>query len=214
MYKKVSVLLIIVMLMFIVAGCSSKTDYGFETNESLVYVQSKDSIISIFIEKFDKKKYDKKELKKAIEDEVSDYNKSASSKDAMSLVNLEIKKSVATLELKYKTPADYSAYNTQYVYYGTQIQMLIDSISNLAAQGISFDGEFNKIGEDDKVSVATQDQFKDKDNLTVVLLTEGTNVRVNGDIKYTSKNVTVKDGVAKTTAGENNYIIYKQKEVK
>lgn len=209
--KQLKILLFsIVVTGIMLAGCSSKTDYGFDTDESLIYVQGKDSIISIFVEDYNKKTYgEKKELKKAVEAEVEDYNKTASEDKGIELVNLDLTKSVATLELKYKSVEDYNAYNTNYIYYGTQITMQVGTIEELSAQGISFEGEFNKVGKDDKISVVSLGDVKDKDELKVIALNEGNKLRVKGTIMYTSTNVTVKDGLAATVSGENNYIIYK-----
>lgn len=201
--------LFIAVVSVVLAGCSGKTKYDFDTSKSLVYVESEDSIISIVVEKFDKKKYSEKELEKAINEEINEYNESADESDGMSLINFDIKKSVATMELKFKSPADYSAYHTQYVYFGTQITMLVGSIEELTGQEISFEGDFNEIGKDDKTTVTTLDDIKDKEDLKVIVINEGTDIRVKGTIMYTSLNVEVKEGLATTTSGENNYIIYK-----
>ena len=219
MKKSILLLLLTIIVIFGISGCrGKKSDYGFETTESLVYIQDKNSIISIFIEEFDKKTYNLEDLNKAIEEEVKEYNESIKEKDTdedgLEFLDLDLKDTKARLEMEYKSPEDYAAYNTKYVYYGEEVIMHLGSFDELAKKEISVDGDFNKIDETGEISTVTLNKIQDKDNLTVLLINEGNKVRVNGTILYTSKNVSVKDEVATTTSGEYNYIIYAQKEVK
>lgn len=208
MKKKLVYFLVFIFVLATFSACSSVTNYGFDITESMVYVQSEDSIISISVEEFDKKTYNEKELEKEIKAEVKEYNELSSDNKGMSFVNLDITKSKATLELEFKSDDDYIAYQTKYVYYGSPIIMLTGTIDKLVKENIPFEGEFKKIDES-KTAVATLEELKDIEGLKVLVTNENVKIRVKGNILYTSTNVSLKDGLATTTLGEYNYIFYK-----
>ncbi|SHI98376.1 hypothetical protein [Parasporobacterium paucivorans] len=205
-YAKICLILLGVLVFSM--GCSGLKGYGFKTEETLTYIKQDDSIISIFVEDFDKSVYSEKELKEAVTKEIEEYDQTAAEGAGVSMVDLYTSGGSAYLELQYKTVEDYCAYNSRYTYNGKAIAMSLSKASEIQPDTFQPDELFIEHLDGGAMKDISFAEMDTSDTLKVLVTNEGMTFRVDGKIRYTSSNVAVNDEVIKTTADENNYIFY------
>ena len=192
------------------AGLLSGCGTSLEGEESVVYVGKKGVIASLDVETLDQSYYDETELKSYVDAEVEDYT-AEHGKNAVKVESLKVEDGVAKLKMKYKTPEDYAAFNGIELYQGKIVKAL--------AAGYDFKADFVSVEDGVEQKAATTKEIYATENLKVVIIKANTNVQVDGDICYVSKeNVTLTGNNSVSIAEEGNhsfetdvytYIIYK-----
>ncbi len=208
--KRGSLLLALVMLVGVFAGCGSS-----DVTENTIEVKKNGSITETLVETLDQDYYDEDELEAFIDDAISAYDGSAGS---VKKKKFSVKDGVATLVLKYESSDAYAAFNETEMYAGTIVKAL--------AEGYEFDEALYDVSgstESDSTEDSLGGSQVSKSEVTgypsygVVVLKENTNVKVSGTIVYTTSNVEVlsKNEASVTGYTENGgfdsytYIIYK-----
>lgn len=165
------------MCMGLLAGCGKTV----ESESSVVYVEKNGAVISLDVEELAQDYYDAEELENFVNDAVSEYTEEHG-RNSVKVQELKVEEGTARLQMKYKTTADYSAFNGIELYQGK----VIDSL----AAGYVFDGEFARVEEGKVIGAATKQEIYAEDDLKVVIIRANTDVQVDGQICYIScKNV-------------------------
>lgn len=170
--RSLGTFLAIILCLGMTAGCGS----GFTASESTVYVQKNGTLTSVDVEAFDTNTYDEQELKKYVEQTISDYNKE-NGKNQVTLKKLTVKDDVANLTLEYKTAADYRKFSGIDFFAGTLAEAL--------AAGYSFDADFAAVKDNTPVACSSSEFINDA-SYKVVIVKDNTNVKIKGEIAYLS----------------------------
>ncbi|MBQ6967613.1 MAG: hypothetical protein IJP84_06900 [Lachnospiraceae bacterium] len=174
-------------------SAEEKAEETEDSSSSYIITINKDgSLTETSVEDFDTKEYDAEELKKMVNDTISDYN--GSGEEKISLKSLEIKDGIARAVINYASDKDYAAYNEK--------TFVIGDVSDLDITGVTL--------ADDKNTVLTKDAMP-KVKGSYVLLNDDTTVVVPKEIQYVSRNVkkTGKKTAEVKKAGIDSVIIYK-----
>jgi len=163
-----------------------------DTVNNVIVIEKNGSLTETSVEDFDTSEYDGEELRKMIDDTISEYNGSGDEK--ISLKTLDIKDGKARAVINYRSAEDYASYNGK--------TFVIGDAKDLDITGITL--------ADDNNTVLTRDAME-KVKGKYVLLNDDTRISLPGNILYVSRNVT-KNG-KKTAdvkkAGIDSVIIYK-----
>ena len=215
MKKSTAILLAVLLVTLMAAGCSSRSK--FEPEESSIYIQ-RDGGVTGFTktEGYDKDYYSLKELKedyvdpavKAYNEEKAGlsfaYTEDNDTKETLqiSIEELDIAGGVAKMKLEYATAADYLAFNKNQLEDDTvfQIGLMADlsvpsSISWVDAEGNSVDAE--------TVQGSTKYYVAELSFATIAQV-EGTIVYASEGVTVTGKNTIVTDGT------ETAYVVFKK----
>ncbi len=174
-------------------SAEEKAEETEDSSSSYIITINKDgSLTETSVEDFDTKEYDAEELKKMVNDTISDYN--GSGEEKISLKSLEIKDGIARAVINYASDKDYAAYNEK--------TFVIGNVSDLDITGVTL--------ADDKNTVLTKDAMP-KVKGSYVLLNDDTTVVVPKEIQYVSRNVkkTGKKTAEVKKAGIDSVIIFK-----
>ena len=164
-----------------------------DTSSSYIIAINKDgSLTETSVEDFDTGEYDAEELKKMVNDTISDYN--GSGEEKISLRSLDIKDGMARAVIYYASDKDYAAYNEK--------TFVIGDVSDLDITGVTL--------ADDNNTVLTKDAMP-KVKGSYVLLNDDTTVVVPKEVQYVSRNVkkTGKKTAEVKKAGIDSVIIFK-----
>ncbi len=186
MKRKTAIIFSMILSLSLLAGCGSKLD----VEESTVYVDKDGSVISVDIESFEKDYYDESELKDYVKEEVEDYT-SENGKKSVSLEDVSVDDSTATLKLKYASADDYTNFNGIELYTGTVVKAM--------AAGYDFNVDFVSVRDGSVTGTATRDEILENDDYKVAIIKANTDVKVDGTILYVSSEnvkVTAKDTVS------------------
>lgn len=177
MKRKLYAALLPVMTAGIFAACGQP----FQASVSTVYITGKGGVIGADIEDFNEKYYDEKELENYITESVDSYV--ASNGDgSVELESFEVSSSkkegsIAKLYLNYASYIDYAQFNDVTFYVGT--------VSKAKERGYDFSPAFQKV-EDGKLAGNADAQDAVKEGANVVVIGEGIQVKVDGEIRYVS----------------------------
>lgn len=161
------------MCIGLLAGCGKTV----EGESGVVYVEKNGTVISLDVEELGQDYYDAQELEEFVNDAVSEYTEK-NGKNSVKVQELTVEEGIARLQMKYKTTADYSAFNGIELYQGK----VIDSL----AAGYVFDGEFARVEDGKVIGTATKQEIYAEDDLKVVIIRANTDVQVDGEIRYIS----------------------------
>lgn len=206
MRKMICIVLLCILCMGLLSGCSKKTD----VDTSTVFIEKKDQIVSVDVEVLDKDYYDVAELEEYIADHVDDYTTENGKK--VEQISFEVAEQIAKLQMKYAHYEDYSAFNGIELYTGT--------VEKALAVGYDLDGEFYRVPKDSKKTAelekADSNDTIDKEDYKVVVIQANVDVCVPGTVLYVSNpSVKIKDKNTVSITGESGqeaeltYIIYK-----
>lgn len=204
--EKVFALSMVLAIATMITGCGSKIgDIKLDAGQTGIYVTEDNEINYSVCEKFDKDYYDKDELEKAIDNEVSDYNNSgkASVKDAAKVEDFSVSDDKATAIISFETAYDFNTYAKEYnkedmdkFFVGTVAD---NSLCKIKGDFVSADKRVKKTAED----------IKQNNKYNIIIISYQTKVQVESEVKYISTNCTInKDGVVTTAKDETSYIVY------
>lgn len=178
--KKFRSAVIIAAVAVLLTGCSNPitTLTMITRDRSTVYVQDNGKVAGIFFEKFDKEYYDEDELKEYIDREVSDQNARLGEKNVQ-ISYFKVKNDLAKLGLMFADLESYNTFNTSNLVLGTTDEMM----ERLKEEGISsfYTTDGKRIKQKD---MELEDTY-------TLLVDENIQVKIDGKILYTTKNVTM-----------------------
>lgn len=190
--KKIQMMIIMGALLSALTGC---TNYAKEYNKNTVVIKGNGSLVEVAVEDFKDSSIKAEELTTYIDEQITLYNEEAGK-------NKVRKKSINTddmskvkLVLTYKDIESYNGFNA--------LDCTLKDFSDVKESELK--GNF-KAGEDKTVKVS---DMEDVDKATVLIISEATDVVVNGSILYYNGEVKVKDNVATTSGKDNAIIIFK-----
>ena len=173
MKKYVCMVLGLCMCVGLVTGCGTKLN----GETSVVYVGKNGAVVSLDVEQLDQDYYDAEELESFVNDTVAAYTKE-NGKSSVKVEELTTEGGTARLQMKYKTPEDYTAFNGIELYQGKVIDAL--------AAGYVFDGEFARVEDGKVLGAATKQEIYQEQDLKVVIIRANTDVQIDGEICYVS----------------------------
>lgn len=220
MFKKKHIILIgvLTLIMMTFAGCSKETSvYSVEYKSGAISVKNGGKIVVTYKEDFNEKKYDKDELKKKVLDEIDEFNSKYSSDNGMSFASLKVKDNIASVKLIFKNVEEYLTYSKNYVDSEKKIEMFNGTYKDAIEEKHEFKGDLQKVKNTLTKTKKSQKSSKDTDikdvddieDLYVVYTNQGTQIKIDGTLKYVSKNVEVYNGVAITSDKKESFIFYK-----
>ena len=182
-----------------------KDDYDLVSG---IYARRDGTVVSIFLEEFDKSYYSLKELKESyIEPDIEQYNQEKSADEAnpaIKILDLKMMEKNVVLVLDYQTCNDYLDYNSyiggKVLYNQTIGEALAD---NQVIEGTFLDADGNG---------TTSAQVRSHEDYSAVAIDFKSIVQVQGEIMYVSSNVEINNEHTATTNGELSYIIYKERD--
>lgn len=190
--KKIQMMIIMGALLSALTGC---TNYAKEYNKNTVVIKGNGSLVEVAVEDFKDSSIKAEELTTYIDEQITSYNEEAGK-------NKVRKKSINTddmskvkLVLTYKDIESYNGFNA--------LECTLKDFSDVKESELK--GSF-KAGEDKTVKVS---DMEDVDKATVLIISEATDIVVNGSILYYNGEVKVKDNVATTSGKDNAIIIFK-----
>lgn len=190
--KKIQMIVIVGVLLGTLTGC---TNYAKEYNKNTVVIKGNGSLVEVAVEDFKDSSIKEEDLNTYIDEQITTYNEEAGKKKVK-------KKSIDTedmskvkLVLTYKDIESFNGFNA--------LNCTLKDFSDVKES--EFKGTFKSA---DNKSVKAAD-MEETDKATVFIISEATNVVVNGDILYYNGEVKVKDNVATTSGKDDAIIIYK-----
>ncbi|MCI8668714.1 MAG: hypothetical protein HFI34_04215 [Lachnospiraceae bacterium] len=210
--KTAGLLLMVMAAALLAAGCSRKDKEASEPDtkrNATLTVDEQEAIVITYTESFDKSYYDKEELESRTAEELAEFNKTASGDGSAVMESLNVKDGTAVMKIKFADEKVYVDYVKKYVKPDKEAKLFVGTYKDAVSAGYKFSGKFT-CGED--LSTVEAKDFKETDGLTVVYTNEEQKILVPGDIIYFSENVSLEKGLAVTSEGKENYIIYKSDE--
>ncbi len=211
MKKKKGIVLgcMITAMAICLCGCSlSKKSSAKAKDSEIVTVGEDNSVVVTYTDDFDEEYYDKDELEKLVDSEIKEFNETYALDKTKGITkeSLNVKSKKATLKLKFSCYQDYETYCKNYVSSTRNTKLFIGTYEEAVAAGYNFSGKCTKTEDSSEMTV---EDIQNEKGVGVFYTNEGTTIKFPGEIISIGQNVTVKDGLAKTTDKRENYIIYK-----
>ena len=192
MMKKMLLVLSMVLVLGALMGC---TDYAEEYDKNTLVVKGNGSLIEVAVEDFSESSVTPEGLSVYITEQIDEYN-DAQGKDMVErddLVTDDMSK--VKLVLKYKDMDSYNGFNL--------LDCTLADFSDVDEKDLkgtftSADGKSVKVGKMEGTKKAK-----------VLIMSEKTNIILDGNVLYYNKEVSVKDGVVTTTGKGNAIVIFK-----
>ena len=192
MMKKILLVLSMVLVLGALMGC---TDYAEEYDKNTLVVKGNGSLIEVAVEDFSESSVTSEGLSVYITEQIDEYN-DAQGKDMVErddLVTDDMSK--VKLVLKYKDMDSYNGFNL--------LDCTLADFSDVDEKDLkgtftSADGKSVKVGKMEGTKKAK-----------VLIMTEKTDIILDGSILYYNKEVSVKDDVISTTGKGNAIVIFK-----
>ena len=208
------VLLLTLPLALICTSCSlfggTSESFTIGAGETGIYIGDDGKVLYSFAEDFGKDYYNKDDLKKIIEDEISSFN-SKNSKDA-ELDEFDVDDNVAKAKIEFDSTDDFITYRKQFEG-ASETDMFIGSIKSALANGFDISGEFIKV-DDGKVTkdVEISSIITGLDEEIVIVHNRVKLEIKDAKIEYVSSNCKINDGVV-TVVEQNSeyevaYVVY------
>lgn len=217
MTRKKYLVIAFVMLAFVMlAGCSKDTStYAVEYKSGAVSIKEDGTIEVTYREEFDEKKYDYQELERCAKEEINEFNSQYSQDNGMAYKSLLVRHNRAKLVVTFATPEDYILYNKIYVDSERVVKLFVGTYAEAVQAGYEPGNKLYKVtGEKMKKKAIKKSEIENLQNMKVVYITKGTNVEVDGKIKYVNKNVSFikqdDEYIAETSDMSQNFIIYEK----
>lgn len=183
--KRTGVLLAVLAFgLILLSGCEMLERQSWQPQEpDAISIAADGSVTEIISDKLDAAYYSGTELEAMIQTEVSDYN-AKHGEDTILIDKLEIEEGNVSLVLKYASAADYADFNNTEFFYGTIIS------AQLA--GYLFDVPYKKVADGVVQGgiVEGSEVIRGMDRQVLVLKAPA-EVRVPGEVLYTSTNAEV-----------------------
>lgn len=205
--KMIALTLGLIMTASMFSGCKKDAeDIELSAGESMFEVKDDLSVAYSMVESFSSKNYKIDDLKKAVNQEVSDFNENyAKTKDSLTLSSLE--KTGENVKLVYQFASQ------------DEVENYLEAFEKEDEDGVFFAGtckDAKKAGytpeseltdTEGKESVSAETAMGEEE-MKVVVTSRKTKVYVDGDVQYLTDGATYDDGVVTTKKGMN-YIFYK-----
>ena len=189
--KKLQGLAILLCMTGLLTGCDN---YSKQYDTNTLVVKGNGSVVEISVEDFKGATVDADGITSYVEEQIDTFNESADSKIKMKSIDTEDMSKVK-LVLSYKDMDSFDAFN-----------LLDYSFVDIEdAKEADLTGSFTS--SDDKKTSPSEIMAEDKG--MVLTITEATDVVVKGTILYYNDEVTISDGIAKTSGNKNAIIIFK-----
>lgn len=179
----------------LLGGCDMLQQETWEPQESAaISIDEAGSITEIIQEKLDAAYYDAAELQTMIEKEVADYN-SQHGENSITVKTYEAAEGSVKLIMEYATAEDYAAFNNVEFYYGSMI--------NAQLEGYLFDVSYKKVrdGVVQGSEVSGSEVIRNMAD-TVLVVRAPLEVKVPGEVIYTSTNAEVLETSVVNATGE------------
>ena len=131
MKKKISALLVMLLVCGIFGGCVATKDADTTT----LFPEKKGGITEVAVGDFDKDNYDENELEQYVKDSIKEYEDNDGA-GTVKLKNLSVKDGVAKLGMHYSDSTAYSAFVGDTVFTGTVVQA-IDGTLQYVSSGVT-----------------------------------------------------------------------------
>lgn len=195
--KKILHIGICAMIIVTLTGCA---EANFKPETDAVFVKGNGAVTKAIIEDFDKEFYDSDELKKMIDEEISDYNAKFGD-NHITVKKYEVADGRVLFYAKYDESKYYADYNDVTFFNGT-IRDALDTDYEISGEFADADGEAVKAAD----AVANE---KNK----VVIFEEPMEVYTSGKILYVSEGVELIDKkqavIEEIPEGQAAVIVYK-----
>lgn len=211
MKKRILLFSVVMGALVCFAGCKEEgkvAETGGEAKTKATMFVTEDRQIQItYNESFDKEHYKEEELKTAIAQELQEFNTDISKEQAAKLENLTVADGSATLRLSFVDYEAYTKYANTYVDAEGDVKVFVGTESEAAGAGQRLpDTMKNKDG-----AAVEKAALELTDACLIVYTNEAQKLYIDGNCKYYSESVEMKDGLLITEAGKDNYIIYQNK---
>lgn len=197
--KKTALYTILILCIIMVTGCKrQKVELTVDdVKANTVLVNNDGTVQSATVETFDKDYYSISDLKEFVNQEISKYNTQAGT-EAITLDTLEVKDGNAILILKYVSLEHYKGFNKVEAVFTTTAEAPNSGIKLPDTFVIAKDGAYET-----KENVLSNEKYK------VLSITEDTEVKVAGKIKYYSNGTLVDSTTIQASSDGGTIIVYK-----
>lgn len=179
----------------VLGGCDQLQQEKWEPQESAAISIDEDGVVTEIIqEKLDAAYYNAAELQTMIDQEVADYNTQHGA-DSVKVKTYEAAEGAVKLVMEYSAPEHYAAFNNVEFYYGSMI--------NAQLEGYLFDVSYKKVrdGVVQGSAVSGSEVIKNMAD-TVMIIQAPLEVKVPGEVRYTSTNADVLGNSVVNATGE------------
>lgn len=179
----------------LLGGCDQLQQEQWEPQESAAISIDEDGVVTEIIqEKLDAAYYNEAELQTMIDQEVADYNAQHGT-DSVKVKTYEAAEGAVKLVMEYSAPEHYAAFNNVEFYYG--------SILDAQMEGYLFDVSYKKVrgGVVQGSAVSGSEVIQNMAD-TVMVVRAPLEVKVPGEIRYTSTNADVLGDSVVNATGE------------
>ena len=193
--RKMSGLIIAVLLTILLTGCSELSDFP----KSGVEVSEDQSITAVIMEDFSADYYQMEELIQFVNEDIQSYNAEVGS-NVVSIGDYSLDNGIITLQLDFENHDAYNGYMPEEVFVG--------NLQGAYDKGYNFDRTLYVAGKGDDIIV--KEDLLNMGNAKVVVITGDLCVRCPSKILYYSTGMTLIDDQTVSADSEGNYfIIYK-----
>ncbi len=192
MMRKIRLVLSMILVLGVLTGC---TDYAEEYDKNTLVVKGNGSLVEVAVEDFSDTSVSVEDLSVYITEQIDGYNEKQDKDMVKKDTLLTEDMSKVKLVLEYKDIDSYNGFNL--------LECTLADFSDVDEKDLkgtftSSDGKSVKVGKMEGTKGAK-----------VLIMSEKTDLIVDGDILYYNKEVTVKNGVASTTGKGNAIVIFK-----
>ena len=189
--KKLHGFAVLICLTCLLTGCDN---YAKQYDTNTLVVKGNGSVVEISVEDFKDTTVDAASVASYVNEQVETFNESSENEIKVKSIDTEDMSHVK-LVLSYKDMDSFNSFN-----------LLDYSFVDIAdAKEADLTGSFTSA--DDKKTSPSDIMAEDKGK--VLTVTEATDVVVKGSILYYNDEVTISDGIAKTSGNKNAIIIFK-----
>lgn len=173
------------------AGCDN---YVKDYDTNTLIINKNGSLVEVAVEDFQNSSVKEEEINAYIEEQIDAYNEVSGKKVSKKTIDTQDLSKVK-LVLKYEDIESYNGFNS--------LNYKLDDFVNI--QESDFKGSYTS-SEGEVVGVA---DFKEIDESKVLMISEATDLVVDGEIQYYNEEFSVKDDIAKSSGNGTAIIIYK-----
>ena len=197
--KQLKPMIVALSMAVLLTGCTKLT--MMTRDRSTVYIQDNGKVAGIFFEEFDKSYYDKDELEEYIDNEVSDQN-AVLGKNSVKVNYFSVKNELAKVGFVFSDLESYNTFNACNIEAGTMDELEPKLEQEKISAFYTTDGKRIK------------KKNMELENTKAIMVDESIQVKVDGEILYVTKNVTMHEkheDEAIVPGDGYSCIIYKEK---
>ncbi len=192
MMRKIWLVLSMILVLGVLTGCKN---YAEEYDKNTLVVKGNGSLVEVAVEDFSDTSVSAEDLSVYITEQIDAYNEKQDKDMVKKDTLLTEDMSKVKLVLEYKDIDSYNGFNL--------LECTLADFSEMDEKDLkgtftSADGKSVKVGKMEGTKGAM-----------VLIMSEKTDLVVDGDILYYNKEVKVKNGVASTSGDENAIVIFK-----